>query len=80
MRQKEDQAFLNRVRKAVHTEADLQLLCTCVIDTTDPNYMADSHHIFARNSDLDTHNEKNDAVFEQANYFTYCKRKTPFFV
>lgn len=61
LRQKEDQAFaalLNRVRKAVHTEADLKLLQTCVIETSDQNYMVDSLHIFARNSDVDTHNEK----------------------
>ena len=59
MRQKEDSEFaelLNRVRKAEHTEADIDLLRTCEIDKTDPIYKSDVLHIFKLNVDKNAHN------------------------
>ena len=59
MRQKEDAEFaelLNRVRKAEHTEADIDLLRTCEIDKTDPVYKSDVLHIFKLNVDKNAHN------------------------
>ena len=61
MRQKEDQAFaslVNSVRKAVHTDEDLQVPQTRVVTLTDPKLMTDTLHIFARNVDVDAHNDK----------------------
>ena len=61
MRQKEDQAFaslLNRVRKSEHTDEDMKVLQTRAIDPADVNYMSDSLHIFARNVDVDVHNDQ----------------------
>ena len=48
MCQKEDQAFaslLNRVRKAVHTDEDLQVLQTRLIAPTDPKLMTEALHM-----------------------------------
>ena len=61
MRQKEDHAFaslLNRVRKAVHTDEDVQVLQTRIVAPDDPQLKTDALHIFAKNDDVDAHNDK----------------------
>ena len=59
MRQKEDveiATLLNRVRKANHTQADIELLKTCEVEPTDPNYKSDALHPFALNGDKNNYN------------------------
>ena len=59
MRQKEDVEFaahLNRVRKAKHTQADIEVLKTCEMEPTNPNNKSDALHIFPLIEDKNNHN------------------------
>lgn len=61
MRQKDDHMFiatLNRIRTALQTEDDIELMQSRSITPADPNYPRDALHIWAENAPVDEHNRK----------------------
>ena len=56
MRQREDRQFaelLCRVRTATHTEQDIEILKSRVVEDDNPNYPHDSLHVYRLNADVD---------------------------
>ena len=61
MRQKDDHMFiatLNRIRTALQTDDDIELMQSRSITPADPNYPRDALHIWAENAPVDEHNRK----------------------
>ena len=59
MRQREDRQFaelLSRVQTATHTEEDIEILKSQVVEDDDPNYPHDSLHVYRLNTDVDEKN------------------------
>jgi len=61
MRQKDDKKFaelLNRIRKCIHTDEDIQVLLSRAITKESANYPLSTLHVFALNAQVDAHNLK----------------------
>ena len=61
MWQKDDHMFiatLNRIRTALQTEDDIELMQSRSVTPADPNHPRDALHIWAENAPVDEHNRK----------------------